>query len=112
MQAHRPSPPHPRGGIASWVFTYGRSKKITLGRSDVLPPTQARELAHQVIGDKARGKDPVVERRKRQAGNLRQFLDKHYGPWVTANRKTGGQTLERVTGPDPIWWTGWLRRST
>src|SRR5688500_12766573 len=70
-------------GTASWVFIYGRSKKVTLGRADAIPPAKARVLAEQVIGDIAHGKDPQLERRKKRAGTLRAFLEEQYTPWAT-----------------------------
>ena len=91
-------------GRASYVVVYGRGKKETLGRVDALTPAQARELAKGVLGDVAHGKDLQAERRKRKAGTLRAFIDNQYGPWVTANRKSGDSTLARLltTYPDSI----------
>jgi len=83
-------------GHASWVFTYGRSKKVTLGRADAIPPAKARLLAEQVIGDLAHGKDPAVERRKKRASSLRVFVEQQYRSWAEAHRKTGEETVERV----------------
>lgn len=83
-------------GHTTYVVSYGRGKRETLGRADVLTPFQARELAKGVLGDLAHGRDPQAERRKRKAGTVRTFLDAHYRPWAEANRKTGGQTVTRV----------------
>jgi integrase len=83
-------------GRASYLVVYGRSKKVTIGRADVLKPADARELAQGVLGDVARGKDVQAERRKRRAGTLREFLTEHYEPWVNANRKTGSRTIARI----------------
>jgi integrase len=83
-------------GRASYVFVYGRGKKETLGRADALTPAEARALAKGVVGDIAHGRDPQAERRKRNAGTLREFLDGQYAPWAEANRKTGGQTVTRI----------------
>jgi integrase len=83
------------------VFVYGRGKKETLGRADALTPAKARELAKGVVGDIAHGRDPQAERRKRKAGTLREFLDQQYAPWAEANRKTGAQTVTRITRAFP-----------
>jgi integrase len=88
-------------GHASYVFVYGRGKKETLGRADALTPAEARGLAKGVVGDVAHGRDPQAERRKRRAGTLREFLDGQYAPWATANRKTGAQTVTRITRAFP-----------
>jgi hypothetical protein len=88
-------------GRASYVVVYGRGKKETLGRADALTPAEARKLARGVIGDISHGRDPQAERRKRQAGTLREFLDGKYAPWAEANRKTGGQTVTRISRAFP-----------
>jgi len=90
--------------VKSWAVVYARGKRVTLGRADRLTPDQARELARQVFGDVAHGKDPQAENRKRRAGTLRDFLEDQYRPWAEANRKTGTQTVRRVLAvfPDAI----------
>lgn len=88
-------------GRASYVVNYGRGKKVTLGRADALTPFEARDLAKQVLGDIAKGKDPQAERRKRKAGTLRGFIETQYQPWAEANRKTGAQTVTRVLAVFP-----------
>jgi integrase len=95
-------------GRAYWTVVIGRGTgaKQTLGRVDLLTPTEARALAQTALGqaskDKALGKDPREEHRlrraKKKAGTLREFLTKHYAPWAVVNRpKTGAQTVARVT---------------
>lgn len=88
-------------GRATYRLNYGRNKRITLGRTDALTPFQARELAREVLGDVARGKDPQAERRKRRTGNLRVFLEEQYQPWAEANRKTGAETVTRILAAFP-----------
>jgi len=83
-------------GTATWVFQYGRSKKVTLGRADAIPPAAARTLAQGIVGEIAAGQDPAVERRKRRASTLRTFLLDQYQPWATTHRKTGADTVRRV----------------
>ncbi len=43
-----------------------------------------------------RGGDPTESRRSAAGHTLKSFLDKEYGPWVIANRKTGTGTLARL----------------
>jgi integrase len=83
-------------GRKTYVAVYGRAKKVTLGRAETLTPDEARLLARAVFGDVAQGRDPQVERRRRKAGTVRQFLEHHYGPWVRAHRRTGEQSLARL----------------
>jgi len=83
-------------GRASWVFVYGRGRKVTLGRADAIGPAKARELAGRVIGDVADGKDPQLERRKRQTSTLRAFLDEKYAPWVASQHRRP-DVITRIT---------------
>jgi integrase len=94
-------------GRAYWTVRMGRGKgnKETLGRVDLLTPAEARELAQHILGqaskDKALGADPREARRKRRtkekSRTLEEFLAKKYAPWAGANRKTGDQTVARIT---------------
>jgi integrase len=83
-------------GHHTYMVNYARGRWEVLGTTKVLTPPEAREQARQMLADVTKGADPVVERRKRKAGTLKGFLAEHYGPWVTANRRTGDQTLTRI----------------
>jgi integrase len=94
-------------GRAYWTVVLGRGVggKETLGRVDLLTPAEARELAQTVLGqaskDRTLGADPRAARRRRRAkanaGTLKDFLTTKYAPWAAANRKTGNQTVARIT---------------
>jgi integrase len=84
-------------GHHSWLLRLGRGQWYTLGRSDVLTPTQARELARRKLGDKAYGRDPITERRRKAAKTFGEFLTGLYADWFTANRKSATSTLARLT---------------
>ena len=83
-------------GRHSYRVTYGRGKSVTIGKVAELTPAQAREQAQVILGDVARGIDPVAERRKQKASTLRGFITDVYGPWVETNRKTGKASTKRL----------------
>lgn len=80
-------------GKHSYLVEYARGKKYTLGGTDVLTPTQARELATQILGDAARGIDPMLEKRRRRIATFGDFIKLEYGPWFKAHRRTGHKTM-------------------
>ncbi len=53
-----------QSGCHSYLVSTGRGKWFTLGRTDVLTPTQAREQAKKILGEVATGVDPMAEKRK------------------------------------------------
>lgn len=76
-----------KSGRASYRVNYGRGKWYTLGRLTDLKPAQARELAHQILGEAAKGNDPGAARKRAKAKTLREFITKVYAPWLRTNRK-------------------------
>jgi integrase len=84
-----------RSGRHSYRVQLGRGRWLTIGAVGTLTPPEARDAARQAIVDVANGIDPMAERR-RSANTWSTFLTDVYGPWVTENRKTGGQTLARL----------------
>lgn len=91
-----------KSGRANYYVQFGRAKKISIGRSDVLTPIAARVLAKGVLGDVAHGTDPRVARRKQRGGDtLRAFLKTTYQPWLEAHRKTGAMAIRRLLDAVP-----------
>ncbi|OGT38471.1 MAG: hypothetical protein A3F11_05035 [Gammaproteobacteria bacterium RIFCSPHIGHO2_12_FULL_37_14] len=83
-------------GKLLYMCEYARGKRITIGRTDVLTPTQARDRAMSILGDAAKGIDPGKKNTKIDHLTLLQFLDDHYKPWVTEHRRVGHQTLAQL----------------
>jgi integrase len=83
-------------GKHTYRFQVRRGQWTTIGRLDDFSLEDARTEADALRGDVARGKDPAAEKRRQHASSLEFFLEKEYGPWVTTNRKTGAETLERI----------------
>ena len=83
-------------GSHSYRLQVRRGRWLTIGAIDDFSPAQARAEADRLRGDLARGKDPDVERRLLRSSTFKQYLTHEYGPWVTANRRTGAETLQRL----------------
>ena len=71
-----------RSGKHSYKVSLGRARWLTLGRTDVLKPAEARQLAVQRLGEQAHGLDPIAEKRKGRTSTLGAFLDEQ---WKNAN---------------------------
>lgn len=79
----------------------GQRIRVRLGDASVLTVTQARRLAQKALFSIAEGKDPAAEKRERrraaqEALTLRRFIDDHYAPWASKNRKAGMQEVVRI----------------
>ncbi len=60
-------------GARSYVvqlYLAGKYRRMTIARYHALTPEQARVQARALIGDKARGKDPVAEKAKKKAASV------------------------------------------
>ena len=79
-------------GVKSYCVVYARNQTRTLGKHPVLTLNRARELAKRYLGDPESAKAPS----KAKAETLRDFLDDHYGSWVTAERKAGKATVANL----------------
>jgi integrase len=83
-------------GRHAFRFHARRGRWIAIGPLDAVTLTDARLQADGLRGDIAHGKDPATEKRMQHAASLQLFIEKEYGPWVMAHRKTGAETLERL----------------
>lgn len=83
-------------GHKAYVVTWGRAKKRTLGRVGVLTLDQARKEALQYLAEAREHGEPLAVaqgRKNATAPTLRDFIDDHYSPWMTAHLKSAGKTL-------------------
>lgn len=74
---------------------HGTRQFLTLGRAEYLTPTQARDRAIQVLGDVSRGVDPKTGS-VRGVPTLKQFIEREYAPWMTANRRSAKKALAAI----------------
>jgi len=93
-------------GKKSWVYRYrsdGKSKRYRIGPGTIKPPA-ARNKAKKLAGDIANGIDPNAEKERQQReqtktreGTLRTFIERHYEPWATVERKSGAETVKIIS---------------
>lgn len=84
-------------GKLLYMCEYARGKRIAIGRAGVLTPAQARDKAHSILGDAAKGIDPSESRKKKLKLTLKDFIDNEYAPWVKEHRKSGIKTLGMIS---------------
>ncbi len=83
-------------GAMTYYAEYGRGKRISLGRSDVVAPDRARARAKDILASAHFGEDPMEERRQAKAHTLRSFVDEEYAPWAAENIRTAAATVARL----------------
>lgn len=92
-------------GRMVYVVQYDRGKRVTVGRADVMPPSEARAKARQVLGDYERGIDLQAERRKKlnseSVPTLSDFLRGQYKEFADAHYRDPGGTLNRLRSAFP-----------
>lgn len=80
-------------GTLIYTCEYGRGKRLTIGPTSKLTPTQARDKAREILASVELGADPQAERRARKAHTFETFIVEDYGPWFKSHRRTGGMTV-------------------
>lgn len=94
-------------GILTYYLVYrttnGIKKRYRLGRHGAITVTQARDLAKQFSAKAVSGEDIQAKKKrarsekdKTKSRTLGKFIEQHYAPWVTVERKTGLETLKRL----------------
>lgn len=85
---------HPNGNMF-YRCEYARGKRFTIGNSQILTPTQARDRAKEVLADAVKGVDPLVVKRQKKI-TLKSFIETEYQQWAKAHRKSGIETVARI----------------
>lgn len=101
---------------ASWVFRYERDRRerlMGLGPVDVVPLAEARELAHEVRRVLFEGKDPIAERRAREAAartpTFEAFAERHIATHKAGWSKEHARRWARMLAKDAYPAIGELR---
>lgn len=83
-------------GRKSYIVEYARGRRMTIGNAAILTPAQARNKAHEILGQAAEGIDPAAEKRKSKADSLQAFIERDYRPWTHVHRKHGDAWCDQI----------------
>lgn len=85
-------------GVKSYIVTWGRGKRRTLGRHPVMTVAAARHAALAALSEAAQHGAPlaVLESAKPAPMTLGTFIREHYAPWAKANQKAGQATIDAL----------------
>lgn len=91
-------------GSVSYLCAYrtkiGQRRRYTIGKAEVVSAAQARDEAKKILGDVAKGLDPVADLIARRAQakqhTLGTFLDEVYEPWASQHLDTASDTIRRL----------------
>lgn len=86
-------------GAKSYVVTWARGRKKTLGRVGILTLDQARQEATQYLAEARKLGEPLAITQGRKGAtlpSLRDFIDNTYMPWFKAHHKGYEKTLHTL----------------
>ncbi len=94
-------------GAKSFIVTWGRGKRRTLGRYPVMTVAGARAAALAALSESAEHGAPlaVIEANKPAAEKpltLGEFIKTHYTPWALTHQKAGQATIDAL---ESVWGT-------
>jgi integrase len=74
-------------GTLVYRCEYARGKRITLGRSNIITPAQARDHAKEILAESIRGTLPQTKTKKKSPPTLDEFIKNEYSNWRYTSRK-------------------------
>jgi integrase len=83
-------------GIKSFNVQWSRSGSKSIGKFPSMPLGVARTKALEILADAAKHGTPEVARPQAKVATFNDFIDKHYAPWVEAERKAGKATVANL----------------
>jgi integrase len=94
-------------GRKSWIVLYrcnGEKARLTLGRFDVLPLVDARDMAREALKAAGQGEDPAAEKfRNRDALTFRELVERYIDEYAKPKKRTwqkDKRLLERNLVPE------------
>ncbi|WP_457788342.1 tyrosine-type recombinase/integrase [Pseudomonas sp. PL-6] len=86
-------------GSKSYLVTWARGRKKTLGRVGVMTLDQAREEALLYLNEARKHGEPLAITQGRKGAampSLEQFLDDHFEPWALTHQKDGANSIRAI----------------
>ena len=85
-------------GIKSFIVTWGRGKRRTLGKYPAMTVAMARQAALKALSESVQHGAPlaVIEAAKPAVLTLGAFIREHYAPWANAHQKAGQATVDAL----------------
>lgn len=87
-------------GVMTYYVSYrlkdGRRNRFKLGSTQVLTPTQARDMAKKILTEVAKGTDPNQNSSIHRNFTIEEFLDREYWPIILKKRRRGAEDLKRI----------------
>src|SRR5205823_4947142 len=78
-------------GRKSWIVLYrcnGEKGRLTLGRFDVLPLVEARDMAREALKAAGKGSDPTAaKRRDRETPTFKEVVDRYIEEYAKPNKR-------------------------
>lgn len=85
-----------------------RTKRVTLGRTDLYPPETARRKALIVLGEMADGVDPVAEKRKKAAQKV--TVKMAFDRFFEARPDLAKATIENYSRTGYVYFKSWAKK--
>jgi hypothetical protein len=97
------------GGRKSWIVLFrcnGTKSRVTLGRFELVPLADAREMAREALREATMGNDPSLKREcDREAPTFNQLVDRYIEDYATPANVPG----KRTSGSSKaIWSQRWV----
>lgn len=72
-------------------------KYITIGSTELLTVTEAKEKAKIILGMAANGVSPIAElESKKSVHTLKEYIDYEFAPWCETSRKAGKEDIKKI----------------